>query len=79
VQGVGFRAFTHQQATLSGLTGFVRNLADGRVEAVIEGPAGKVAELLEKLKRGPETARVDGLQVADEPPKGEFKGFDIRY
>ena len=79
VQGVGFRAFTAEEATKRGLTGWVKNLADGRVEAVVEGPANKVAELLELLKRGPPAAQVGKLDVTDEKPTGEFKSFDVRY
>ena len=79
VQGVGFRAFTQAVAEKRGLTGWVKNLADGRVEAVIEGPADKVAELIELLKRGPPAAKVDKLDVTDEKPTGEFKDFKIRY
>jgi acylphosphatase len=79
VQGVGFRAFTQEQATNLGLTGYVLNREDGSVEATIEGPTEKVKRLLELMKRGPEAARVDGLRVTDQSPKGEFKEFEIRY
>ena len=78
VQGVGFRAFVKANADELKLTGWVKNLADGRVEAVIEGPAGNVAALIEKLKRGPAAAKVDKVDVADEKPTGEFKTFDVR-
>lgn len=79
VQGVGFRNFTRREARQRGLKGWVRNLRDGRVEAIAEGPAGKVAELLELLKRGPRSARVENVDVKDEKPTGEFKTFRIRY
>ena len=78
VQGVGFRAFTAEHAQKRGLTGWVKNLDDGRVEAVVEGPTAKVAEFLELLKRGPAAAKVDKVEVADEKPTGEFKTFDVR-
>lgn len=78
VQGVGFRAFTQEQAKALGLTGWVRNRANGTVEAVIEGPAEKVKALLEKLKRGPESARVVKLNVDDEKYTGKFKDFVVR-
>jgi|GEM_PF-29440 acylphosphatase len=78
VQGVGFRDFTQHEATKRGLAGWVKNLEDGRVEAVIEGPADKVAELLELVKRGPPNARVDKVETADETPTGEFKVFSVR-
>ena len=78
VQGVGFRAFTTRSARTLGLTGWVMNLRDGRVEAVIEGPADKVNALLEKLNTGPPSARVDDLKVTDTRPTGRFKDFEQR-
>lgn len=54
VQGVGFRFFTETAARNLGLTGWVRNLSDGRVEAVIEGPSDKVAALLDQMRKGPQ-------------------------
>jgi acylphosphatase len=79
VQGGGFRAFTQEQAAARGLGGWVRNLPDGRVEAVVEGPREKVAELLARIARGPESARVDKLDVKDERAQGDSKGFVVRY
>ena len=79
VQGVGFRAFTRHEARVLGLTGWVRNLRDGRVEAVIEGPAEKVRQLLVKVKTGPPAARVDGVEATDETYKGEFDAFEVRF
>ena len=78
VQGVGFRDFTQDSARTLGVTGWVRNLDDGRVEAVLEGPADKVAALLELLRRGPPAAQVTNLQAADEPPVGDFNSFEVR-
>jgi acylphosphatase len=79
VQGVGFRNFTEGEARRLGLTGWVTNLPDGRVEAVIEGPSGKIDQLLEKLNRGPRAAKVDKLEKTEEKHTGEFKEFDVRY
>jgi len=79
VQGVGFRNFTRGQARRLGLKGWVRNLRDGRVEAVVEGPTDDVAALLEKIKQGPRHARVDNMDLTDEKPTGEFKTFAVRY
>jgi len=79
VQGVGFRAFTESNARQLKLTGWVKNLADGRVESVIEGPADKVVELLDLLKRGPRWARVEKIEMKDETPKGDFNEFERRY
>jgi len=78
VQGVSFRAFTTRHATALKLTGWVRNLRDGRVEAVIEGPKEKVAELLKLIEKGPPAARVDDLKVTDERPRSEFRNFARR-
>ncbi|HUT35911.1 MAG TPA: acylphosphatase [Planctomycetota bacterium] len=79
VQGVGFRAFTEREARMLKLTGWVKNLRDGRVEAVVEGPPDKVAALLEKLKTGPRAAKVEKLDVKDEPAEGGFEGFETRF
>jgi acylphosphatase len=79
VQGVGFRAFTQHQAGLLKVKGFVKNLADGRVEAVVEGPEARVKELLTDLKRGPRAARVQDLKISDEPPQGDYDTFEIQY
>ncbi|HPD17677.1 MAG TPA: acylphosphatase [Planctomycetota bacterium] len=79
VQGVGFRAWTEREARMLKLAGWVKNLPDGRVEAVIEGPPEAVAALVEKLKAGPRAAKVENLDVKDEPAEGGFEGFETRY
>lgn len=61
VQGVGYRAWVEDQATLSGLDGWVRNRQDSSVEAVLAGPAADVAELLELCRKGPPACRVDSV------------------
>ena len=77
VQGVGFRWFVQEAATRAGLTGWVRNLVDGRVEALVEGEAGKVAQLEAALRAGPRHARVERLIVSHEEPTGAFTSFSI--
>lgn len=77
VQGVGFRAFVWHRAALLGLCGFVRNLRDRRVEVVAEGPAASVQTLVEAVRRGPLGARVTGVDLVWETPRGE-SGFLIR-
>lgn len=62
VQGVGYRAWVEQQAIAHGLEGWVRNRRDGSVEAVFAGPAGVVADMVTACRRGPSSARVDGIQ-----------------
>jgi len=77
VQGVGFRVFVQRQALVRGLKGFVRSLRAGHVEVVVEGPAAKVGEFMDKLKRGPRAARVEGVDVTEERPEGHLKEFEI--
>ena len=79
VQGVFFRDFVRRQAESRGVTGWVRNLPDGRVEAVFEGEEGVVKALVEIVHEGPPLGRVTHVEVAYEPHTGEFKGFSIRY
>src|SRR5258708_18582919 len=67
VQGVGYRAWVEHRARAHGLEGWVRNLRDGSVEAVVAGPAGAVAEMIALCRRGPSSARVDA--VTEEPPR----------
>lgn len=74
VQGVGYRAFVRRHALDLGLSGQVENLADGRVEVVVEGPRLDLEHLLMHLRRGPVHATVDGLDVAWSEPVG-LDGF----
>ncbi len=77
VQNVWFRESTRRVAEELGLAGWVRNLSDGRVEAVFEGPADKVAEAVTWARRGPERALVTQFQETAETPAGET-GFAIK-
>ncbi len=77
VQGVAFRAATRREARAAGLAGWVRNLADGRVEAVFEGEPSAVAVLVAWCREGPSAARVDRVDAAEETPEG-LAGFEIR-
>ncbi len=79
VQGVFFRSETQDAASRQGVTGWVRNLRDGRVEAVFEGEKDKVAKLIEFCRRGPRGARVTNVEVSWEDYKGEFRDFKARY
>jgi acylphosphatase len=78
VQGVSFRYATYQAARREGVNGWVRNLPDGRVEAVFEGEAAAVQRLVAWCRHGPPGADVASLEVAWPPPTGEFTGFSIR-
>jgi len=77
VQGVAFRAATRREARAAGVAGFARNLADGRVEAVFEGEPAAVATLVAWCREGPSHARVERVEVRDEPPEG-LSDFEVR-
>jgi acylphosphatase len=79
VQGVGFRASCARRAADAGLDGWVRNLPDGRVEAVFEGPGGAVDALVAWCRQGPPMARVTRVTVSDEEPDAEgAQRFGVR-
>lgn len=77
VQGVGFRYFTQDTARREGVTGWVRNLPDGRVEALVEGDAEAVTRVERALRVGPRGARVDRVYVDDEDPTGAYTTFSV--
>jgi acylphosphatase len=79
VQGVFYRSFTNGVARSLGLSGWVRNMHDGSVEAVFEGEKKRIKDALKQLRQGPPYARVDDLEVEWQPFSGEFHGFSIRY
>ncbi len=79
VQGVFFRENFRKRAEKLTIAGWVRNLADGRMEAVIEGEKEKVEEMIGWAKTGPFFAKVYGLEAIAEEYLGEFDSFDIRY
>jgi acylphosphatase len=77
VQGVYFRGATEAEARAAGVAGYVRNRADGSVEAVFEGAPEAVAALVDFCRRGPRHARVSRIETFDEPPEG-LHGFQVR-
>jgi acylphosphatase len=80
VQGVGFRDFTQRSAAALRLGGWVKNLADGDVELVAEGPGEALQALLEKVQEGPPAASVTGVRILEaRASAGEFTSFDVRY
>jgi acylphosphatase len=79
VQGVGFRYFTHRTARSLDLTGWVKNLPDGTVAAVFEGPRSDVEAAVEALRRGPAGSRVERMEVDRQVYRGEFEGFEVRF
>lgn len=79
VQGVGFRAFVEYVARKIGeLTGWVRNVGYDTVEAIAEGERSQVEELIEAMKQGPRSSRVDESKVEWETPTGEFREFGVK-
>ncbi|HYT65385.1 MAG TPA: acylphosphatase [Vicinamibacterales bacterium] len=78
VQGVGFRWFAHDAAAREGLHGWVRNLADGSVEIVVEGDRESIDRLEAAVRRGPPAARVERIDVELMAPEGRVTGFEIR-
>ena len=79
VQGVGFRYFTWQYALKIGITGFVRNLADGTVEVIAVGSESQIDELDAWLQHGPRTAIVDNVFVEDYLGEKEFTAFQVLH
>lgn len=78
VQGVFFRAWTASQAHQLGVGGWVRNCADGSVEAHLTGEQSAVDQLVERLRHGPPSARVDRLDIAPAVPQAGDK-FEVRH
>jgi acylphosphatase len=79
VQGVGFRAHVEYSARkIGGLTGWVRNVGYDTVESIAEGEREKVDRLIEAMKQGPRSSRVDESKVEWEGPTGEFVQFGVK-
>ncbi|MGH8435699.1 MAG: acylphosphatase [Pseudomonas sp.] len=77
VQGVSYRQHTEEQAERLGLDGWVRNLADGRVEVLVEGDEVAVRELAAWLEQGPKQAKVDAVELQEQALQG-IVGFIVR-
>ena len=77
VQGVFFRDTTRREAARRGVAGWVTNRPDGAVEAVFEGPADAVEEMVRFASSGPRGADVERVETSEEPPEG-LRGFDVR-
>ncbi|NLA39555.1 MAG: acylphosphatase [Methanomicrobiales archaeon] len=78
VQGVGFRWAVEDEARAEGVTGWIKNLPDGRVEALFEGDEMAVRRVVEFCRRGPPLARIDDVRTALEAYSGEFDDFSIK-
>lgn len=77
VQGVFYRGSAQQEALRLGLTGQVRNLRDGSVEAVVEGPTDRIEAFVTWCRRGPPASQVDDVQVRWSAGTGEFESFKV--
>jgi acylphosphatase len=79
VQGVFYRASAQQEGLRLGLTGEVRNLPAGEVEAIVEGPKERIEEFIAWCRRGPPAARVENVQVRWTAPRGEFRTLRVTH
>ncbi len=79
VQGVFFRQSAKIKARKIGVFGWIKNLPDGRIEAVFEGDKEKVEKMIEWSKKGTIIANVKALDIKEEKYKGEFNNFDLRF
>ncbi len=79
VQGVFFRVKTQEKAEELGLSGWVKNEADGTVKILTEGEPERLEELIKYCQSGHKFAKVERVDVKWEQASGEFKGFDIKY
>ncbi len=79
VQGVYYRAYARDAGRLIGVRGWVRNVPDGRVEAVFEGDARKVEQMIEWCRNGSPLSRVEALDIEHEIYTGEFISFSIAH
>jgi acylphosphatase len=78
VQGVFFRAWAREQAEVLGVAGWVRNCPDGRVEAHVEGEEAAVGQMLQRLRKGPPSARVEDVRTWD-VEVCDFDDFEVRH
>jgi len=79
VQGVAFRYFAKRKSGELGVTGWVKNIPNGKVEIVAEGKAWQVRELVESIRIGPPSATVTGIEIKEELYKNEFDQFEVRF
>jgi acylphosphatase len=77
VQGVFFRDSARHKAEELGLAGWVKNVPDGRVEALFEGPSEGVREMVDWCKKGPQHASVENVDVDFEGAGGDLEGFEV--
>ena len=78
VQGVGFRASMRRRAKNNDVTGWVKNLEDGRVEAILEGEEDDVAEVMDWARKGPSIANVENIELEEEKEPEYLETFEIK-
>ena len=74
---MGFRYFVRDRATEAGIDGWVRNLADGGVECLLQGPRHALSDLLRQLREGPPWAEVGDVEISWEEPRADLEGFPV--
>ncbi len=79
VQGVGYRFFAQRAAARHQIVGYVKNLSDGRVEALAEGPPAEVEAFKHDLATGPRFGRVDHVEELNLDPSGTYSSFRIEH
>jgi len=79
VQGVWFRANTKQKAEQLGVTGWVKNTADGKVEAIFEGDKKHIQEMIDWCHQGPPSAQIEQVEITEQSLSNGFDGFSIKY
>lgn len=79
VQGIFFRAFIKDRAIELGLTGYVRNTPDKKIEVIVEGHELKINKLIEQCREGPSGAKVVNVSTTTLPYTGEYKQFKVKY
>jgi acylphosphatase len=79
VQGVAYRFFAEKYAGRLDVTGWIRNLPDGRVEVLAEGTEAHIEAFLTRLRDGPGLARIETFEVSREPATGEFRDFRVVF
>jgi acylphosphatase len=79
VQGVGFRHFTRKNAENLGVTGWVKNLSDGRVEAVFQGSEEQIEELIQRCKKGPVASYVQNIEIEKNSGEEDYKNFSVEF
>lgn len=79
VQGVGYRQFVKSNAQKLDITGWVKNLPDGRVEAVVQGKKDEVTKLIELCQKGPLLSEVESVDVREEEIEKDFSDFSIEH